>query len=327
MASFRGGASLGTGFMQGLQPFIEMSIKQKLQKQQQDMQNEAMRQQQEMRNRSDVGGLTPISPQQETERQFNPMSNTPVPDMVKRVGGTAYGVTPPKLGGFGSPVQMITHDPITGKYLNSVTGEEITTPTVPKGTIVRSKNVDLGYVQDRAVAAAKGAAEGKASVKTPLPAETAGKLTLVTQGIKDIDEAKKIIFKPDGTLNDNAVLGMNMPGGGFGEEGRMAYSKIYNAIEGKLRAETGAAAPDSEVKRIVDRFRPRTQLAGGFGDTAKSAADKMDRLREFLENTRVGIDPQGKYSYQEGAAPAVGKAPSVGGTFNGQVIKKVTQIQ
>jgi len=44
-------------------------------------------------------GLKPISPQQETERQFNYMGNVPVPETVKRVGGISYGAPAPEALG------------------------------------------------------------------------------------------------------------------------------------------------------------------------------------------------------------------------------------
>lgn len=45
MASFRGAGSFGEGFMKGINPFIEMSIKQKLMKQEQDLKDEAQKKQ------------------------------------------------------------------------------------------------------------------------------------------------------------------------------------------------------------------------------------------------------------------------------------------
>lgn len=160
-------------------------------------------------------------------------------------------------------------------YENPNTGEK--SGTIPKGA--EWKNVTLQV----------------APGDKPLSTESAGKLAMLQQGVQDIDKASKIIFSDKG-INEDALLGANMPFGGAGEQGKQLYSYLYNAMEGKIRVESGAAVPDSEVRRLVNRFMPKPSIYGPFADTEKTAKDKLSRLKDFLQNAQVSIDPQGKYT-------------------------------
>lgn len=123
------------------------------------------------------------------------------------------------------------------------------------------------------------------SPKSPdLSATDVGKVAMLKQGRQDIEEVKKILFDDKGELKRTtafaarASLPFGLMDGGFGEDGRMAYSRLYNAIGAKLRIETGAVASPSEVKDLVSRFLPAAAL-----DNTKSASDKLDRLQEFMD--------------------------------------------
>jgi hypothetical protein len=140
-----------------------------------------------------------------------------------------------------------------------------------------------------------------------LPAESAGKLVMLGQGEQDLTEAENILF-PGGTFSPKMAFASNFPGGGIpGSPGRAAFSKILNAVNAKLRAETGAAATPQEAQNILQRFLPTTR------DSDATAKDKYRRLKEFMTETRKVIDPSGKYSYGGGIGNKAGAGANVGG--------------
>lgn len=115
---------------------------------------------------------------------------------------------------------------------------------------------------------------GPATVQSP---EQAAKTELLANGIKDVDRYKNLVLK-DGKVDRQIILGMSTPGmaGVPGTNSRLAYSYIYNAIEAKLRAESGAAVPETEVTRMAKRFVPSPL------DNDETIKSKVDRLEEFL---------------------------------------------
>lgn len=126
----------------------------------------------------------------------------------------------------------------------------------------------------------------KAQDVTP---EGAGKVALMTQARQDIEEAKKILFNDKGELRRITAAGMNIPyTAGVGEESRKAYTRVRNAVAAKLRIETGAAAPVSEVDEIARRFMPSAAM-----DTSVSAKDKLDRLQEFMDMSLKELERSG----------------------------------
>lgn len=131
------------------------------------------------------------------------------------------------------------------------------------------------------IQAAKAKADRDATEATKQTPENAGKIAMQQQAITDIQEARKIIFAPNGQIRKAVLFQSELPGGGVNEESRMLASKIENAIAAKLRLETGAAAPVEEVRNIAKRFMPT------IFDSKKSAADKLDRLENYF-NTSLG---------------------------------------
>lgn len=126
----------------------------------------------------------------------------------------------------------------------------------------------------------------KAQDVTP---EGAGKVALLTQARQDVEEAKKILFTEKGDLRRITAAGMNVPyTAGVGEEARKAYTRVRNAVAAKLRIETGAAAPVSEVDEIARRFMPSAAM-----DTSVSARDKLDRLQEFMDMSLRELERSG----------------------------------
>jgi hypothetical protein len=124
-----------------------------------------------------------------------------------------------------------------------------------------------------------------------LAGETAGKVALYKGGLEDIKEFKKYVFDEDGKLDRVFLAKMNAPfGAGRFADVRDAHSLISNAIEAKLRAETGAAATQDEIDRNVEKFMPSIR------DNEKTAENKIRRLEKFLgtaiEGTMKGREPR-----------------------------------
>ncbi len=128
---------------------------------------------------------------------------------------------------------------------------------------------------------------GRELTRRPAPAdkenkitpEQAGRVSMLEQGIGDIDQATKIFF-PNGELDKTVLFQMNTPGGGIGK-GREAFTLMQNAVAAKLRLETGATAPINEVRDIALRFVPSPLDLTNPG----LAEEKMKRLREFMTST------------------------------------------
>jgi hypothetical protein len=139
--------------------------------------------------------------------------------------------------------------------------------------------------RQRKVADARALEEGK-----PLSAESAGKLAMVTQAESDLNEAENLLF-PGGKFSPGMAFQTNFPGGGVPRtEGRQAFSKVLNAVNAKLRIETGAQANPSEVRNILERFLPTVR------DSEETAKDKFRRLKEFMATTKSIIDPRGRFN-------------------------------
>lgn len=139
-----------------------------------------------------------------------------------------------------------------------------------------------------------------------LPGESAGKLTMIKQALSDLEGVEKQLFTPAGEFRRGLAFSANIPAGrapfigrlipdvGFGTEARILNSRMNNALEAKLRIETGAAATQEEFDRLQTRFG-----ITGF-DTAKSARNKIRRLKEFMRNAIITIDPTGRFVYRTG---------------------------
>lgn len=112
--------------------------------------------------------------------------------------------------------------------------------------------------------------------------ENAGKIAMGRQAIEGIGTTRGIIFDKDGNLNRALVGAMNLPivaGLPGNSQARIARSAMRNAVEAKLRIETGAAATEPEVERTLARFMPTV------ADTKESAKFKMDELEKFFKSS------------------------------------------
>ncbi len=147
-----------------------------------------------------------------------------------------------------------------------------------------------------------------------LPGESAGKLTMIQQALRDLGDVEKLLFTEEGKgeLIKGLAAAANVPAGrafGIGRiipdvspfggietrtKARQINSKLNNALEAKLRIETGAAATQEEFDRLQTRFG-----ITAF-DTTASAKDKIKRLKEFMRGAIITIDPTGRFIYKTG---------------------------
>jgi hypothetical protein len=122
---------------------------------------------------------------------------------------------------------------------------------------------------------------------TKMPAEVAGRVAMLDTAMKDMPSAIKFFVGEDGKGSGNSV-GSEGFGWAFnsGEYGRAART-IRMAIEAGLRAMTGAAAPESEVKNYENMFLPSPV------DTVETRNQKLTALQDFMEQAKA-IMEQGR---------------------------------
>lgn len=113
---------------------------------------------------------------------------------------------------------------------------------------------------------------------THLPSETAGRVAMMETGAADLPGARKTLMEGRGSMG-TGVSGLVGATAGMGETGR-ANRTVRIAIEGALRAMTGAAAPEAEVKRYEDMFLPSPF------DGKETATQKLNKLDDFISNAK-----------------------------------------
>lgn len=129
-----------------------------------------------------------------------------------------------------------------------------------------------------------------------IPKEAVQGIVDARGGITDIQIASNLIF-PNGVFNKGIVIASNMlPGGGAGPSGsltgdsRTAYQAMKRTIELLLRARSGAAVPDSEVRNYMNLYFPSTF------DNAEQARNKLNVLAQYFQDTNQLL-AQGKFLY------------------------------
>jgi len=122
---------------------------------------------------------------------------------------------------------------------------------------------------------------------TKLPSGEAARIAAAQTAQESLPTAREV-YKEQG-LGDRINQLLNR-----GDTGR-AERTIRLAVESALRAMTGAAAPESEVKQYMELFAPSVT------DGAATRKDKLDRLESFIRNIRANLE--------QGRGPAVGAPP------------------
>ena len=115
---------------------------------------------------------------------------------------------------------------------------------------------------------------------TKQSAESAGKIALIKQGLSDIESFENQIMDEDGTFNRTKITGLRT----YGRPGaRDEFSKLYNALNARLRLESGAAVPESEVQRAFETFAPSPL------DSDATIKSKVTRLKEYFGSAKKEI--------------------------------------
>lgn len=123
---------------------------------------------------------------------------------------------------------------------------------------------------------------------TPRPGaltpESAAKAQLVEQALGYMPTIRSLFLgddkEPVVNRSNVANAAVRMP---F-TEGRKASTLILDAVEAKLRAESGAAVPETEVKRIAKRYIPQV------GDNDSTIITKLNNMESFLSGTSAKIN-------------------------------------
>lgn len=145
-----------------------------------------------------------------------------------------------------------------------------------------------------------------------LSPEQAAKLQLLETGQKSMEDFKDMLFKPDGSVDYPLIATMwtRMPW----TRGRTAYTLVYDSVEAKLRAESGAAVPETEVSRMAKRFVPSPF------DNEQTIAKKVEMLSNFLGDAAI--------STREGRRPSPqNSVPVFGGMTESQIDAEIKQLE
>lgn len=113
---------------------------------------------------------------------------------------------------------------------------------------------------------------------THLPSETAGRIAMMETAAAALPDARRVLMEGRGS-SGTGVTGAAASALNIGETGR-ANRTVTVAIEGALRAMTGAAAPESEVKRYENMFMPSPL------DSRETATQKLNQLQDFIDNAK-----------------------------------------
>ena len=123
-----------------------------------------------------------------------------------------------------------------------------------------------------------------------MSADATGKGLMISQAISDLEVVEKLLFPKPGVFNRTLALGArgNLPEWAV-KDAQTVMSNMQNAVNAKLRIETGAQANPSETENIMARFFP-----SGVKDSEASARNKVSRLKDFMVRGKFVLDPQGK---------------------------------
>lgn len=140
----------------------------------------------------------------------------------------------------------------------------------------------LGYMMKAPGDPAQGVTPIPGGPAVKLTVEAAAKKTMIDEAIKNVADFKTMLIDPSGDI-DRVLLGTMDTRLPF-SQGREAYSLVYDAIEAKLRAESGAAVPEPEVVRMAKRLIP------GSLDNDSTIKRKLQMLDGFLSGTKANIE-------------------------------------
>lgn len=111
-------------------------------------------------------------------------------------------------------------------------------------------------------------------------AESAGKIALIKQGLKDIEGLEQSLTDEDGSYNRTKIAGLRTYGR---PAARDEYSRLFNSLNARLRLESGAAVPEAEVKRAFETFAPSPL------DSDNTIKSKLSRLKDYFISAQEEI--------------------------------------
>lgn len=116
---------------------------------------------------------------------------------------------------------------------------------------------------------------------THLPAETAGRIAMMQTAAAELPAAREVLMKGRDSIGApvSSAIGSTLNMGDYARANRT----VRLAIEGALRAMTGAAAPEQEVKRYEDMFMPSPF------DSRQTATQKLNQLDNFIQGANEKV--------------------------------------
>jgi hypothetical protein len=120
--------------------------------------------------------------------------------------------------------------------------------------------------------------------------ENAGRQAMISSAYSVIEPVRKSLF-PKATKDDRYAgqvdrgTVFSMYGSMPFSEGRQRAQELEEAVQAKLRLETGAAANIGEVKSIIKRYEPSPL------DSDDAIRSKLQRLEKFFESSLEITDP------------------------------------
>lgn len=154
---------------------------------------------------------------------------------------------------------------------------QIVTVTMEDGRKIQGR-IDVNAANPESTFQPIGSPETK-----PIPAESSAKKAAIDQGIALIPGIRDLLFD-GGDFKESVVI--DSPFVSINPAKRELTPKILSAVEAVLRAESGAAVPEEEVRRAAQRYMPS---ALDPDEVAKQKIDLLeDRLRRAQEAFEVG---------------------------------------
>lgn len=117
-------------------------------------------------------------------------------------------------------------------------------------------------------------ADNKANGGKPLPVAAQTQVNLAKSGTRGLDEAEKLYTEDPGVLTKQLIPGQWVS--------RQFDSAMFRTVEALLRSRSGAAVPEQEVRRYLDKYGPR------FGDSADVVKFKFNQLRQDFNDVLQG---------------------------------------
>lgn len=172
-----------------------------------------------------------------------------------------------------------------------------TSTTDAQGNVHTQGGVDLAQIRksirgNKAVAASNDIplptpAAPQTTGKAAISAGEAGKKSSLQVAASMMPQIQAGILNKDGTVNRDNVLGMQsflgfegMPG----SKGREVRQQMKVGIEAKIRADSGAAVPESEVNRYMAMYSPSPL------DSDAMIKNKVATLNDYLTGTLSYVD-------------------------------------